>query len=141
MLCINDIIIIIINRTPLGFLRGELVVVVVVVCRGHFTSSIFWNLDIFYKWVFNFGNLKKKLPPKFGSWVLAPMKTLKMGFLGCFWGSRPVFFYAQFARMRGLWTHNLSKKSEIRAISMHNFLNYVELFRELTLHTFKSAYF
>ena len=44
MLGINDIIIIIINRTPLGFLRGELVVVVDV-CR--LSSLPFHVFDFF----------------------------------------------------------------------------------------------
>ena len=87
MLGINDIIIII-NKTPLGFLRGELVVVVVVVRRReHFASSIFLKFGYVLQMGIKFWNFVKKVAPKM--WVMgfgAP-ENAKNGF----WGVTPDF--------------------------------------------------
>ena len=84
MLSINDIIIIIINRTPLGFLRGKLVVVVV--RREDFASSINLKIGYVLQMGIKFWKFEKKLPQNFGSSVLAPLETLKMGFWAVFEG-------------------------------------------------------
>ena len=68
MLCINDIITIIINRTPLGFLMGELVVIVVVCRRYHFTSSIFLKFGYVLQMGIKFWKVEQKVAPKI--WVM-----------------------------------------------------------------------